>query len=238
MAPPKSTRSARPARRSIHKLGQDRRTRRRRRASRAVTILAAAAVAVTVFLTWLLTHHAASSASSVGPEGVAIGAGSPLASPDTTASGQPVDGISCLNGEQVAYHIHIHLAVFVNGHPRQIPAGVGIVPPRQVQTTPVGAFINNGACFYWLHTHAADGIIHVESPTVNVYSLGNFFDIWHQQLGRDRVGPARAPVTVFLNGHRDNVDPRSIPLTAHQVIELDVGTPLIQPRAVAFPPGL
>src|SRR6185437_6710382 len=161
MAPPKSTRSARPARRSIHKLGQDRRTRRRRRASRAVTILAAAAVAVTVFLTWLLTHHAASSASSVGPEGVAIGAGSPLASPDTTASGQPVDGISCLNGEQVAYHIHIHLAVFVNGHPRQIPAGVGIVPPRQVQTTPVGAFINNGACFYWLHTHAADGIIHV-----------------------------------------------------------------------------
>ena len=72
---------------------------------------------------------------------------------------------------------------------------------------------------------------------MKVYTHGDLFDIWQQQLGRDCVRPARAPVTVFLNGHRDNVDPRSIPLTAHQVIELDVGTPLVQPRAVAFPPG-
>ena len=72
---------------------------------------------------------------------------------------------------------------------------------------------------------------------MKVYTHGDLFDIWQQQLGRDCVRPARAPVTVFLNGHRDNVDPRSIPLTAHQVIELEVGTPLVQPRAVAFPPG-
>ena len=168
-----------------------------------------------------------------------MGAGSPLASPDTTASGRPVDGISCLNGEQVAYHIHIHLAVFVNGHPRQIPAGVGIVPPRQVQTTPVGAFINNGTVIFANDTANSSGLgsgaITLNGGTLTMFdspatanTVANFFDIWQQQLGRDRVGPARAPVTVFLNGHRDNVDPRSIPLTAHQVIELDVGTPLIQ----------
>jgi len=238
MAPPKSTRTARVAKRSIQQLAPDRRARRRRQASRAISILAATGIAVAVFLAGLLTHHAGQAGSSLGPEGVAIDAGPPLASPDTMAGGQSVDSIGCLNGEQVAYHVHIHLAVFVNGHPRQVPAGVGIVPPRRVQTTPVGAFVTSGACFYWLHTHAADGIIHIESPSVKVYTLGNFFDIWRQPLDSNRVGPARGPVTVFLNGHRDNVDPRSIPLTAHQVIQLDVGTPLVKPHAIAFPPGL
>jgi hypothetical protein len=72
-----------------------------------------------------------------------------------------VDGISCLNGEQVAYHIHIHLAVFVNGHPRQIPAGVGIVPPRQVQTP--RRRIHQQRRLLYFTPHAADGIIHAES---------------------------------------------------------------------------
>jgi hypothetical protein len=43
---------------------------------------------------------------------------------------------------------------------------------------------------------------------------------------------------VFVTGQRDEVDPRSVPLTAHEVIELDVGTPLVKPQTVAFPPGL
>lgn len=38
--------------------------------------------------------------------------------------------------------------------------------------TPQGPFIASGTCFYWLHTHAADGIIHVESPVHRVFTLG------------------------------------------------------------------
>jgi len=40
----------------------------------------------------------------------------------------------------------------------------------------------------WLHTHAADGIIHTESPVERTYTLGDFFDIWGQPLGRHQVG--------------------------------------------------
>jgi hypothetical protein len=149
-----------------------------------------------------------------------------------------VDGIGCLNGEQTAYHIHVHLAVFVDGQPRQLPAGIGIAPPRHAENTPAGTFVDSGSCFYWLHTHAADGIIHVESPTERVYTLGDFFDIWRQGLTADRVGPAIGPVAVFVDGKRDSVDPRDIPLLPHETIELDVGRPTVHPQPVTFPPGL
>ena len=90
----------------------------------------------------------------------------------------------------------------------------------------------------WLHTHSADGIIHTESPVERVYTLGNFFDIWGQQLNRSRVGPARGAVTAFFNGRVFTGDPRQIPLLAHSQIELEVGRPRVAPDEIVFPPGL
>ena len=43
---------------------------------------------------------------------------------------------------------------------------------------PAAAFVVGGSCFAWLHTHAADGVVHIESPTKRTYTLGNFFDVW------------------------------------------------------------
>ena len=184
------------------------------------------------------THHARSAAAGLGPEGVALETGTPLTTADTTAAGQPVDGVSCLSGEQISYPIPVHLSVFVNGQPRQLPAGIGIVGPRHVQHTPAGDFVDNGSCFYWLHTHAADGIIHVESPVAHEFTLGDFFDVWRQPLGDRVVGPARGAVTEFVDGHQVVTSPRDTTLTAHRLIELDVGTPLVPPSPVTFPPGL
>ena len=45
-----------------------------------------------------------------------------------------------------------------------------------------------GQCIYWLHTHAPDGVIHIESPTQRIYTLGNFFDEWRQPLSANQVG--------------------------------------------------
>ena len=108
------------------------------------------------------------------------------------ATGQAVDGIACSTNEQTLFHIHAHLTVFVNGVARQIPAAIGI-PGAQAQQTPQGPFIATGTCFYWLHTHAADGIIHIESPVHRTYTLGQFFDEWGQPLGPARS--ARPAVT-------------------------------------------
>ena len=159
-----------------------------------------------------------------------------LASTDGQAQGQPVDGIECQQMEQVLYHIHAHLAVYVNGDPRIIPAGIGIVGAVP-ESTSSGPVVVSGTCFYWLHSHTQDGIIHIESPQPRTYTLGNYFDIWRQPLTGDQVGPAQGRVFAYLNGQRFTGDPRSIPLTAHARIQLDVGTN-VAPQPFVFPSGL
>jgi len=172
-----------------------------------------------------------------GSEGVPVPAAAPLADTAATAAGQPVDQISCQASEQTLFHIHAHLTVFVNGTARQVPAAIGI-PGAQAQSTSAGPFVEQGTCFYWLHTHAADGIIHIESPVKRTYTLGNFFDEWGQPLTASRVGPASGHVVALYNGQVFKGDPRDIPLTAHAQIQLEVGTPLVAPEQISFPNGL
>jgi hypothetical protein len=168
---------------------------------------------------------------------VPVPAAAALAGTGTAVTGQPVDGISCSASEQTVFHIHAHLTIVVNGSPRQVPAAIGI-PGAQAQATATGPFIATGTCFYWLHTHAADGIVHIESPVHRTYTLGNFFDEWGQPLGAGRVGPAAGPVTALYNGQVYQGNPRDIPLTAHAQIQLEVGTPLVAPAQMTFPSGL
>jgi hypothetical protein len=184
--------------------------------------------------------HVGSTAAAgpLGPEGVPIPQAPALARARLLTSGDQIDGITCQAGEQVLLHIHAHLTIFIRGVARQIPAGVGVAPPYQVDATPQGAFVAGASCFMWLHTHAADGIIHTESPVERIYTLGQFFDIWGQRLDREHVGPARGRVTAFFNGHVYTGNPREIPLLAHAQIQLDVGRSLIAPEQITFPQGL
>ena len=68
--------------------------------------------------------------------------------------------------EQLSYHVHAHLALFVEGQPVEVPGGIGI----------------RADCFSWLHTHAPDGILHVEAPAPHTYTLGDFFRVWGRPL--------------------------------------------------------
>jgi len=172
-----------------------------------------------------------------GSEGVPVPNAAPLAGLTTAVTGQPADGISCQTSEQTLFHIHAHLTVFVNGSPRQVPAAIGI-PGAQAEQTTAGPFIGSGTCFYWLHTHAPDGIIHIESPVQRSYTLGEFFDEWGQPLGPGQVGPAKGKVTAIYDGQVYRGNPRNIPLTAHAQIQLEVGTPLVAPLSITWPSGL
>lgn len=160
-----------------------------------------------------------------------------LAGVDSSAGGRTVDGIQCESMEQAVMHIHAHLAVYVNGQQRLVPAGIGIAPPRQTETQADGTpFVAGGSCFYWLHSHTQDGVVHIESPSVRTFTLGQYFDIWQQPLGPAQVGPVRGTVTAYVNGQPFTGDPRSIPLTAHALIQLDVGT-VMAPQPFTFPAG-
>jgi hypothetical protein len=70
--------------------------------------------------------------------------------------------------------------------------------------------------------------MHIESPTQRIYTLGDFFDEWHQPLSATQVAAASGPVVAFVNGKRRTGNPSAIPLDPHAVIQLDVGSPVVK----------
>jgi hypothetical protein len=142
--------------------------------------------------------------------------------PGNTASGgqgQEVNGVGCI--ENVTLHYHAHLSLFAEGERVAIPLAIGIVDPV-IQ----GGFVRGGACFYWLHTHDAAGLIHVEPPEAGEYTLGQLFDVWGQSLSRTTVAGLGGTLSVFVDGARYEGDVRSIVLTSRKHISLQVGRPL------------
>ena len=135
--------------------------------------------------------------------------------------GAPIDGIRCDSMEGAVEHIHSHVQIFDRGQQIEIPANIGI---------PIG-----DNCLYWLHTHSADGIAHIESPVKRTFTLGEFFDIWGPDLSWTQAGQAHAAhgqrLRITVNGrpwHGD--DPRRIPLQDRQEIVIQAGPPFATPR--------
>ena len=149
-------------------------------------------------------------------------------------NGQPVSGIEGSSREMLKVHVHAHLALFHKGEQIAIPYGIGIVRPFQVNN----GFVGTGQGIYWLHTHDATGIIHVESPDDRRYTLGNFFDIWGQPLASREVAGLKGVVRAFVDGKRYSGDPRAIVLGAHTQITLEVDSPFVDPPVYTFPAGL
>jgi hypothetical protein len=149
----------------------------------------------------------------------------------TGGNGQPVDGIEGSSREMLKVHVHAHLALFNKGQQIAIPYGIGIVKPFQANN----GFVGMGRGIYWLHTHDATGIIHVESPDDRTYTLGQFFDIWGQPLTATGVAGLKGTVRAFVDGKPYSGNPRGIVLGAHTQITLEVGTPIVPPPTYAFP---
>ena len=134
-------------------------------------------------------------------------------------AGQPIDGIRCEQMEGSVLHIHQHLAVRDHGKPVTVPDDIG----RPLV----------GQCFYWIHTHTPDGIIHIESPNFHTFTLGNLFDVWGQPLTKTNVAGAKPKpkdrIVVWVDGRRYNGDPRKLELTQHLDVTIDVGPPYAKP---------
>ncbi len=176
-------------------------------------------------------------AETPGPEVAGLASGPPLATQSNMATGETVDGVQCQTAEQTVIHVHTHLTIYVNGQARVIPYGIGI-PGFQAVNVRGGPFVESGACFYWLHTHSTDGIIHIESPgRREQFTLGQFFEEWGIPLTSTQVGPATGNVTAFITvpGYATGIytgDPRNLPLGDHYQIQLEVGTPIVAPYKV------
>jgi hypothetical protein len=142
------------------------------------------------------------------------------------------DGLPVLTAAGQAQHTHQHLDLFVDGQQVVIPTDIGIDRATGVLSP--------------IHTHDATGIIHVESPVVRDYTLGDFFDVWGVRFDGHCVGATcdgtGRTVSVDVNGRAFTGDPRSLVLEAHEEIVVAVGTlaqlPSPIPSSYAFPAGL
>jgi hypothetical protein len=133
------------------------------------------------------------------------------------------------------YHVHAHLDVFVNGHPLEIPGGIGI----EITDPAVQRFGSNGyggipeagceqACISPLHTHDVDGVIHIEAPSEAQFTLGQFFVELAIRLDAscvDEYCTPHIPVAVFVDGQLQSADPTDIVLRDRQEIAIVIGTP-------------
>lgn len=194
-----------------------------------VLVILLGAVAALALSSRTRPQQTASSVAAVRPTSPAVPVAGANALPD-------VNGISCDTLEGTIVHIHIHLAIFVNGQEEQVPLGIGIGQPWQVSDSGEGPFVTDGTCFYWLHTHTEDGVVHIESPSRRRFSLGDFFALWQTPLSENQVGPAQGAVITYVNGQRTNTPPQDVTLLPHERIQLDIGGD-VTPYPFDFPPG-
>ncbi len=193
-------------RRQERREGKQRREQERLRAAhRRRIILAGIIIGAALVLAVLLYFTLGQSRSSQGQTAV---------NPTYPA----VDTISCDQLEQTAFHVHAHLSVYIDGKAVSIPAGIGIA--------------SDNSCFYWLHTHTGDGVIHIEAPSGRAFTLGNFLDIWGDrfpQLGYPSQLDQSTGWQVYVNGKPYTGDFHSIPLQAHSLITLAYESPGVKP---------
>ncbi|WP_052889793.1 hypothetical protein [Thermogemmatispora carboxidivorans] len=141
--------------------------------------------------------------------------------PVVDAAYPPVDQVYCDASEQVAVHYHAHLSIYINGQPVQLPANTGIASD----------------CIYWLHTHDTTGVIHIEAPQNERFTLGQFFDIWKNEFAELGSGfPSQLDQasgwSVYVDGKPYQGDFHSLQLQAHELITLAYNSPHVQPDTV------
>jgi hypothetical protein len=140
-------------------------------------------------------------------------------------------GIPALSTEGQSVHTHQHLDVYVHGKHVVVPAGIGFDAQLRFLSP--------------LHTHDPTGIIHVESPTVRAFTLGQFFGVWGVRFTKSCIGGYCTKGTnvlrVYVNGKPWLADPTTIRLWEHQELVVAYGTakqlPKPLPRAFHFPEG-
>ncbi|OLC85102.1 MAG: hypothetical protein AUJ08_03210 [Thaumarchaeota archaeon 13_1_40CM_3_50_5] len=124
-----------------------------------------------------------------------------------------ISGVECHRAEQLNYHVHSHLDVFVDGQKQEIPASIGI--------------LSSPSCLYWLHTHDTAGLVHIEAPQSKEFTLGQFLDIWNQT--RDSSGllssVSNKNATAYVNGEPYRGDYRGVQLKSLEEIVLAFGKP-------------
>ncbi len=126
----------------------------------------------------------------------------------------------------------VHIELFAANRVVLIAAAIGTRPPRTISA----GRISGARCFGALVTLEPTGVVLVRAG--ERLRLGSLFRSWGQPLSAARLASFGGHVTVFVDGHRRRGSPRTVPLSRHAEIVLEVG-PHVRPHvSYTFPPGL
>lgn len=195
------------------------------------------------------------------PASATIGYGEIFGADDTFApvdgdtssggQGQTVDGMPCVSSMPNTYHVHAFVGIIINGRQLAIPDGIGMDGPGADGTyAGIPNWTEYATCYYYIHTHDASGVLHVESPqsaslSSSLYTLGNAFDMWGMALSSTQIGPysgtvrayvAQVPLKTAQILRSDYTlyggDPRTVPLYSHTTAWLEIGPAYIAPSSL------
>ena len=187
-----------------------------------------AAVVIAVVLAFVLTRKGTPSAAPATIPWAELGPLQTGPPPWNNGVGGLTDrlkplGLTPLGQEGTVLHIHQHLDLYVNGKHVTLPALIGI---------------NDDSYITEVHVHDNSGVIHVESPKVATFKLGQLFGEWGVKLTRNCVGSYCGHLKWWVNGQQVTGDPSELNLQAHQEIVIAQGPPpLVVPKSYKFPAG-
>jgi hypothetical protein len=145
-----------------------------------------------------------------------------------TATLPKAGNIPCDALEHTQVHYHAALQIIYQGTPVNIPSDIG----------------RTSTCFYWLHVHAeSPGVIHIESPKGDTFTLGNFFKVWSVSKNTPELLDSTHVAQFTLTGDQKLIvyvddgkgpqlytgDPNAIVLKSHEVITLEITPPTVNP---------
>lgn len=113
------------------------------------------------------------------------------------------------------FHIHAQLSIYTNGKKQTIPQNIGVEQESQFLTS--------------LHTHDAEGLVHMEAVQPYPFKLGQFFTVWNVPFSATQLGAYRPgkglELQTWVNGKRLRTDPTQYVMKAHDKIVIGFGKP-------------
>jgi hypothetical protein len=172
-----------------------------------------------------LSSPARASTSTIAP--VYSTAKAPWPPPSNAAPLIAAAGLPALPNEELTYHVHAHLDVFVDGVPQPVAGGIGIDFGRG-QISP-------------LHTHDTSGIIHIESASAQAFNLGQLLTEWGLRHDGGCIAAycrPDVPILTYVNGSERTGDRDLIELNRYDEVAIVIGKPPSQvPDHYDFEPG-
>lgn len=134
--------------------------------------------------------------------------------PANSAQAEERAGLLGLPAAGGAQHVHANVRVFIDGEEQPVPIDIGI----------------NEGYDASLHTHSADGTVHVESNDAGYgFTLGEFFDVWGVRFSDTCLGASCAggedSLRVFVGGEEVSTGSiRDVSLNDQMVVVVAFGT--------------